>query len=185
MPKKSSVSLTLRITREDAAQELTGTGTLHQLVTGWAIACRLKNPEGEESASNAAVDCSMGANRSTSYGASVQHGHSSDGAADDDHGTMEMTLTIRKDEIRMNRGGAVKQEQLFRVGQWQRGTIDTAFGRLETEAMTYRLQVSLAASGGTVEWEYDLRAADQMLGRSVVKLLVREENDSRGMIRED
>lgn len=152
MPKKSSVSLTFRIAREDGTQELAAAGILHRLATGWAVTCKLP--------------------------ATVEEGAADDNAANSsatDGITAGMTLTIRDDEIRMNRSGAVKQEQLFRVGQWQRGMIGTAYGRLETEAWTYRLHVELAASGGTVEWEYDLRAADQPLGRSVITLHIREE----------
>jgi len=90
-------------------------------------------------------------------------------------GESEMTLVAREGEIRMNRKGAFTQEQVFRLGEWRSGTVGTAFGAMPAEAWTHRVQVDLTSSGGTIEWEYDLRVANQELGRSSIMLHIQEE----------
>lgn len=87
----------------------------------------------------------------------------------------DMTFVVRPDEVRLTRRGELKQEQRFRVGHALPGTIGAEFGTLPTEALTQRLSCDLTAAGGTVEWEYDMRMADQALGRCAITLLIREE----------
>lgn len=87
----------------------------------------------------------------------------------------EMMLIVRDGEIRMNRKGTVSQEQLFRVGEWLPGTIGTPYGNMAAEAKATRMHAGLSRSGGTVEWEYEMKAADTDLGRSLIQMEVREE----------
>lgn len=87
----------------------------------------------------------------------------------------DMTFVVRTDEVRLTRRGQTTQEQRFRVGHALPGTIGTEFGTLQAEAVTHRLLSDLTAAGGTVEWEYDMRMADQELGRCAITLLIREE----------
>lgn len=87
----------------------------------------------------------------------------------------EITLVVRPDEVRLTRRGQVRQEQRFRVGHWLSGTIGTAYGTLPAEARTHRLHSDLTAAGGTVEWEYEMRMAEQELGRCAITLHIREE----------
>lgn len=143
MPEKTNVSLVFRIAREDGAQELTGSGQLHRMATGWAVTARLAEPSGDPDQS-AAVS--------------------------------EMTLIIRDDEIRMNRKGAVSQEQIFSPGVWRTGTVGTMYGEMSAEARARGIRSGLTARGGRVEWEYDMRMMDQEFGRVAVTLDIREED---------
>lgn len=87
----------------------------------------------------------------------------------------DMTFVVRPEEIRLTRRGRTAQEQRFRVGHALPGTIGTEFGTLPAEALTHCLRCDLTAAGGTVEWEYDMRMADQELGRCAITLHIREE----------
>jgi len=87
----------------------------------------------------------------------------------------DMTFVVRQDEVRLTRRGQTTQEQRFRVGHDLQGTIGTEFGTLQAEALTHRLYSDLTAAGGTVEWEYDMRMADQELGLCAITLHIREE----------
>lgn len=87
----------------------------------------------------------------------------------------DMTFVVRQDEVRLTRRGQTKQEQRFRVGHALPGSVGTEFGTLPAEALTHRLHSDLTAAGGTVEWEYDMRMADQELGRCAITLHIREE----------
>lgn len=97
------------------------------------------------------------------------------GGDPEENGRSEMMLIVREDEIRMHRKGTISQEQLFRVGEWVPGTLGTPHGTMALEAMTTRMRAGLSETGGTVEWEYVLKAADAELGRSLIQMEVREE----------
>ncbi|MBW5448692.1 DUF1934 family protein [Cohnella sp. CFH 77786] len=90
-------------------------------------------------------------------------------------GESDMTLLVRDGEIRMSRRGTVSQDQAFRVGEWRSGTVGTAYGSMAAEAWTHRMETGLSKTGGTVEWEYDMRMAGQELGRCSIRLDIREE----------
>ncbi len=87
----------------------------------------------------------------------------------------DMTFVVRTDEVRLTRRGQTTQEQRFRVGHALPGTFGTEFGTLPAEALTHQLRCDLTAAGGTVEWEYDMRMADQELGLCAITLHIREE----------
>lgn len=87
----------------------------------------------------------------------------------------DMTFVVRPDEVRLTRRGQTTQEQRFRVGHALPGMIGTEFGKLTAEALTHRLRSDLTAAGGTVEWEYEMRMADQELGRCAITLHIRED----------
>lgn len=90
-------------------------------------------------------------------------------------GMSEMMLIVREGEVRMTRKGAVAQEQLFRVGEWRQGTVGTAYGAMPVEAWTHAVRADLGYGGGTVEWAYDMRMDEQVIGRSSITLTIREE----------
>jgi uncharacterized beta-barrel protein YwiB (DUF1934 family) len=95
--------------------------------------------------------------------------------ATDDAGVADMTLVVRQSEIRMNRKGSFRQEQLFQVGEWRPGTLHTPYGMLAVEAWTHRIQIDLSRSGGSVEWEYDLVMMNEKFERCSILLDIREE----------
>ncbi len=97
------------------------------------------------------------------------------GGGAEESGLSEIMLIVRDGEIRMNRKGAVSQEQLFRMGERVPGTIRTVYGTMNAEARTYRMRAGLSKAGGTVEWEYEMKAADLDLGRCSILMDVREE----------
>lgn len=90
---------------------------------------------------------------------------SPDGSAESD-----MTLLVKDDEIRMTRKGTVSQDQAFRVGDWREGIVGTPYGEMAVEAWTHRLEAGLSPAGGRIEWEYDMRMADQDFGRCTIRL---------------
>jgi|GEM_PF-907324 len=146
MPEHTSVSVVFRIKRDEGEQVLTASGKLHRLNAGWAVTCRF-----------------------------LSEAEDSPGGVPEASEPSEMLLVVRDGEIRMRRKGAVSQEQHFRLGEWVPGTFGTPYGTLALEALTTRMRHGLSAAGGTVEWEYVLKAADADLGRSWIQMEVREE----------
>lgn len=142
MPEFTSVSVVLRVIRDEGEQELAASGKLHKLAAGWAVTCRFLSEAG---------------------------------GGPEESGLSEMMLIVRDGEIRMKRKGPVSQAQLFRMGEWVSGTIGTPYGTLAAEAGTIRMHTGLSKTGGTVEWEYEMKAADQDLGRCLIMMDVREE----------
>ncbi|MDB4867107.1 MAG: hypothetical protein JWR03_1440 [Cohnella sp.] len=93
----------------------------------------------------------------------------------DNSGISDMTLIVREAEIRMNRKGAVAQEQLFHIGEWRNGTLATPYGTLSAETWTRSIRIDLSPSGGIVEWEYDLQIMGEKFEQCSIKLEIREE----------
>jgi uncharacterized beta-barrel protein YwiB (DUF1934 family) len=86
-----------------------------------------------------------------------------------------VTLVVRESEIRMNRKGAVAQEQLFHVGERRTGILATPYGTLTAETLTHNIEIDLSLSGGIVEWEYDLEVMGEKFEHCSIKLDIREE----------
>jgi len=86
-----------------------------------------------------------------------------------------MTLIMRDAEIRLRRSGAISLEQSFRAGEDIPGTLDTPYGLHRVSAKTHRLSIGLSASGGIVEWEYELIMQQQAVGTFCIRLDIREE----------
>jgi uncharacterized beta-barrel protein YwiB (DUF1934 family) len=148
MPDKTSVSVSFRIRRPDADEQvLTASGQLHRMATGWAVTCRLtQTAKAEEAEEEIAVS--------------------------------DMTLVVRNSEIRMNRKGRVGQEQLFLIGEWKPGTVGTPFGTMPAEALTHSIHQDLSSSGGIVEWVYDLKMMGESFERCSIRLDIQEEHKS-------
>jgi uncharacterized beta-barrel protein YwiB (DUF1934 family) len=95
--------------------------------------------------------------------------------ADENGAGTAMTLIVRERELRLRRRGAVSFEQVFLMNTSVPGVLETPYGPHHVNAVTHKLDIDLSASGGVIEWKYDLLMQEQTVGTFEIRLDIREE----------
>ncbi|MEW4372873.1 DUF1934 domain-containing protein [Paenibacillus kandeliae] len=80
------------------------------------------------------------------------------------------TVKISSDEIKIMRHGGVEAEQTFRPGEQLTGFYRSPFTRFTLETNTRAIHNELDGTTGSMIWEYDLYAYEQLNGRFKVSL---------------
>ncbi|WP_411344619.1 DUF1934 domain-containing protein [Paenibacillus sp. WLX1005] len=80
------------------------------------------------------------------------------------------TVKISSDEIKIMRHGGVEAEQTFRSGEQLSGFYRSPFTRFALETDTRTIHNELDGTMGSIAWEYDLYAYDQLSGSFKVNL---------------
>lgn len=90
-------------------------------------------------------------------------------------GITRTMVKISNNELKIMRHGEVESQQTFIAGQRLPGFYRSPFTKFNLSTDTSRLEINLEGAFGTVFWEYDLYAYEELSGHFVISLNIQEE----------